>query len=280
MTFDHTAVVFLERGSALYAWFRIIGRPAMPIACFLLAEGFAKTSNRKRYMFRMFLTALVAELFWLYLWSMQRLEAMKTVDAAYLAAGGNEKYGENGLVTWFQSLPAADQTALTGWIVPIMNVLFTLVICMVMMIVVKKIKDHFGDLMPKQLMHNIAYLACMGGTIMITVLVCMLCPLTLDYALEAPIFVLICYLFREEKKTMGIMLAVLALFMATESIYFAMMTLFAVVCIFLYNGELGYDKTKHPMVRTLFYAYYPVHLAVLVESRYFHEIYSNFFGRG
>ena len=65
MTFDHTAVVFLERGSVVYTWFRIIGRPAMPIACFLLAEGFAKTSNRKRYMFRMFLTALVAELFWL-----------------------------------------------------------------------------------------------------------------------------------------------------------------------------------------------------------------------
>ena len=87
-------------------------------------------------------------------------------------------------------------------------------------------------------------------------------------------------MFREERKTMGIMLGVISLFMATQNMYYALATLLGVVCVFSYNGELGYDKTKHPMVRTLFYAYYPVHLAVLVEARYFNEIYSNFFGKG
>ncbi|MBO4652981.1 MAG: hypothetical protein J5649_06675 [Lachnospiraceae bacterium] len=281
MTLDHTAIVFLERGSGLYTLFRIFGRPALPIACFLIAEGFAKTSSRAKYTLRVFFTALVAELFWFYLWTMQRLEALKNAKEAYEAAGGDAVFGaEDGLNKWFEKLPAAEQTELTGWVIPGLNILFTFVICMLMLIVVQKIRDHFGDLMVKQFLHNLGYMACMGATIMVTILVCMLFPLSLDYSVEAPIIILICYMFREERKTMAIMLGVMALFMATQSIYFAMATLLGIVCVFAYNGELGYDKTKHPMVRILFYAYYPVHLAVLVESRYFHEIYSNFFGKG
>ncbi|MBQ2558573.1 MAG: hypothetical protein II553_06140, partial [Lachnospiraceae bacterium] len=88
MTVDHVAVVFLDRGSSLYFWMRVAGRPALPIACFLLAEGFVKTSNRAKYILRIVVTAVVAELFWLYLWSMQRIEAMKNVQRLFDEAGG------------------------------------------------------------------------------------------------------------------------------------------------------------------------------------------------
>ena len=278
MTVDHVAVVFLDRGSSLYFWMRVAGRPALPIACFLLAEGFVKTSNRAKYILRIVVTAVVAELFWLYLWSMQRIEAMKNVQRLFDEAGGEAKYpGKDGLYTWFSALSSEQQTELTGWIVPILNVLFTFTICMLMLLLVKKIKDHFGDLMPNQLMKNVGYLACMGGTVMVTILFCALCPLTLDYAIEAPMIILACYLFREERKTMGIMLGVISLFMATQSIYMALATLLGVFLIFGCNGQLGYDKEKHPFVRILFYAYYPLHLAILVESRYFQEIFGNIF---
>jgi TraX protein. len=283
MTLDHVAILFLERGTTLYFIFRVLGRPAMPIACFLLAIGFAKTSNRKRYALRIFLTALIAELFWIYLWSMQRIEAMENVTAAFEAAGGETAYPatdtKSGLEVWFNTLTSSEQVGYTGWIIPVLNILFTFLICMGMLAVVQKIKDKFGDVMPKQFMHNLGFLGCMGGTVMVTLMICILCPLPLDYAVEAPMIVLVCYMFRDERKTMGIMLTIIALFMGTQSLYYALSTLLGVVCIYFYNGELGYDKTKHPIVRTLFYAYYPVHLAILVESRYFHEIYSNFFGR-
>ena len=280
MTLDHVAIVFLERGSTLYEWFRIFGRPALPIACFLLAEGFARTSSRKKYLRRILLTALIAELFWLFLWSRQRIEAMQNVNAAYEAAGGDAVYGaDDGINVWYDKLSEADQAAFTDWLIPVLNVLFTLTICMLMLFVVQKIKDRFGELDPQRFLKNLAIIGSMGGTVMVTILVCLLFPLELDYALEAPLIVLVCYVFREEKKTKTVMLVVVALFMATQSILYSMAMLLGVMMIYSYNGELGYDKEKKPIVRVLFYAYYPLHLAALVEVRYFREIYGTFFGK-
>ena len=51
-------------GAALfpdYRWLRIAGRLAMPIFCFCAAEGIRHTGSRARYMFRVFLFALISE---------------------------------------------------------------------------------------------------------------------------------------------------------------------------------------------------------------------------
>lgn len=60
MLVDHIGVLFLAR-TPYYLPARIIGRCAFPVFCFLLAEGFSHTSNRKRYVIRMAVFALLSE---------------------------------------------------------------------------------------------------------------------------------------------------------------------------------------------------------------------------
>lgn len=60
MTLDHIAVHF-NLSHELSFLLRSIGRTAMPLFCFLIAEGFRHTSNRRDYFFRLFGFALLLE---------------------------------------------------------------------------------------------------------------------------------------------------------------------------------------------------------------------------
>ena len=58
MVFDHVGDLFFPA----LLWPRIIGRLAMPIFSFCIAEGYAHTRDRKKYLLRMGLFALISEL--------------------------------------------------------------------------------------------------------------------------------------------------------------------------------------------------------------------------
>ena len=58
MLMDHIGAAFFPWA----LWWRIVGRMAFPIYCFLLAEGLARTRNMKRYGIRLAIGALLAEI--------------------------------------------------------------------------------------------------------------------------------------------------------------------------------------------------------------------------
>ncbi len=60
MLLDHFAYCFLQKESALYLVFRIVGRIAAPVMCFFIAEGYRHTSNLKKYMGRLALMAVIS----------------------------------------------------------------------------------------------------------------------------------------------------------------------------------------------------------------------------
>ena len=62
MLLDHFLVVFLPEGALLREVLRVPGRIVAPVICFFIAEGYHHTSNRKKYILRLFALALVSHI--------------------------------------------------------------------------------------------------------------------------------------------------------------------------------------------------------------------------
>lgn len=61
MFLDHFAAWLLEPSSTIYLVFRILGRTAFVLFAYMLVEGFFKTSNLKKYFFRLLIFAATIE---------------------------------------------------------------------------------------------------------------------------------------------------------------------------------------------------------------------------
>ena len=61
MTIDHIAQLFVPYGTALYYILRFIGKTTAPVMCYFLAEGFRYTHDKKKYILRLSLFAVISE---------------------------------------------------------------------------------------------------------------------------------------------------------------------------------------------------------------------------
>lgn len=62
MFFDHTVAVFLLHNTIEGLVLRFPGRIAAPIMCYMIAEGYHHTSNRKKYIIRLLIFAVISHL--------------------------------------------------------------------------------------------------------------------------------------------------------------------------------------------------------------------------
>ncbi len=109
MLTDHCAVALVypaasedPRWFAPYLVMRAVGRLAFPIYCFLLAEGFFHTGNRKRYFLRLLLFAAVSEvpfdlLLFGRVFAPEGQNVFFTLAIGIAVMWGMERYGQNSL---------------------------------------------------------------------------------------------------------------------------------------------------------------------------------------
>lgn len=181
----------------LYWIMRKIGRLAFPIFCFLIAEGYRHTRDKKKYALRLLLFALISEI---------------PFDLMYHS---------------FFDLS-------------LQNVYFTLFFGLILI----RISEYNFDQLKKFLvMAAVCLLTYFFGA---------------DYGLQGALLVLVIYILRNHAAAQALIAyPLLSGGLAAEA---------AFIPINLYNGQRGF--IKGPVLKFLFYAFYPLHILILVGIRY------------
>ncbi|AYW48907.1 hypothetical protein C7K38_03650 [Tetragenococcus osmophilus] len=79
MIVDHSTFWLVSSNSALYVILRMFGRFAAPIMCYLIAEGYFHTSNKKKYMKRLFIFALISHYPYILYFDLTSLQATSVI---------------------------------------------------------------------------------------------------------------------------------------------------------------------------------------------------------
>ena len=233
-------------------WFlRMIGRLGFPIFCFLLVEGFSKTSNKLKYAVRLGIFALISEIPFDLAFSARVLEfgyqnVFFTLLLGFLAMCAFDFIGKQKLpsvVRWIMSIAAL--AVVWVWLtVGQMSMVLTGVCCLVTVAALLLIGWKKG----------IDKALNLGGDLLILFLLMLLADfLKTDYSGMGVLTIAVMYALRTSR--MGSMAAgcgVLTV-MALNEIW----SFLTLIPVSVYNGERGL-KLKY-----FFYAFYPVHLLLL-----------------
>lgn len=228
MLIDHIAAVCLAPYCAdpeilnIYKIMRGVGRIAFPIICFMLVEGFWHTSNRRKYMLRIAILAVISEV----------LYDLAFSDFCVINSAGE---------------------AVFSWDIAMLkqNTILSLLLGIVFMYLYEMLKAKY--MLQPMIFNTLGVFAIIGATGLAYVL-------RVDYSYLGILFILAFYMFRGQIVFQGIcMTTVICLFSTTLELP----ALFAFIPIFFYR-----DKGK-PRYQYWFYAFYPIHLIVLILVKYF-----------
>ena len=243
MFFDHAAAVFPDY---FPLWYRIIGRLTFPIFVYLLAEGFRYTRDHWKYLFRLFAFAIISQPF-------------------YSVTLGRNPEILRGYYPWYldfvNSMSFSDRT----------NIFYTLFLGAVGIVVAKLAigtSDKWYNPLQKkswEIWLTIA-LSTMG-------LMWLASYLGTDFGHRGVLFVVLMYVVKPKWLRLLVM-AVMCVWLHEVTIRFylddiripvefywmILSTLLTVPLMAFYNGKRG------PSLKWLFYAAYPVHLAVLAVA--------------
>ena len=223
----------------IYRLLRMIGRTAFPIFCFLLVEGFFHTKNRLRYFLNLFVFALLSEI---------------PFDLALIPA--NE---------WSNTLNVSEalRTNLLVYAKD-QNVYCTLFIGLLVIWAIDAVFVRCGrEAANRETLRIPAYvigallsfLAVLAGYFASD-------ALYTDYSHKGVILIVVLYLlYRIRPLAAGAGYAYISVF-GTNEIW----SLPGFVLMLLYNGKRGYIKGS---LKYAFYAFYPVHLALIYVVRTF-----------
>lgn len=217
MTIDHTAAVLIRYGP-LYWPMRGIGRIAFPIYCFLLVEGYCRTHSRGKYLLRLLVFFVIAEI---------------PFDRAFF-------------YTWYAP----------GY----QNVLLTLAIglCAVWA------SDRCGAELEKRTGKGSGWAVWLLRLLIVTAGYCLGELLMTDYSGGGVLLILAFYFLKDYPICLTAAMSVLlcGCFGLVE-----LPGILALLPIFLYNGERG-KRLPSVVGKYGFYAYYPLHIALLALMRF------------
>ena len=230
---------------------RMVGRLGFPIFCFLLVEGFGKTSSKFKYAIRLGLFALISEIPFDLAFSAKVLEfgyqnVYFTLFLGFLAMCAFDFLGKHklpGAVRWIMSIAAL--AVLWAWLMHRqMDVVLVSIYCLVTALALLVFGWRKG--MDKALV--------LGGDLLVLFLMMLLADfLKTDYSGMGVLTIAVMYALRASRVgSIAAGCGVLTIMAFNEIFAF-----FTLIPVAKYNGERGL-KLKY-----FFYAFYPVHLLLL-----------------
>ena len=249
MTIDHIAWAIFPGYSMNWKpeLMHIIGRITMPTMSFFIAEGFFHTRNVNKYMFRMFLFALISHFAYVSEWN-GFSDWRPFVPLYYSGIWQAIRFRD---ISFLNAFCWHSQT----------SVIWTLAWGLVML--------------------RVEYSERIRSTWLKTLLICLICVVSFcgDWSCTASVLVLSFGTNRGHllKQALWLVLyvAIFAYTFLPDDLLYATMQLSVVLSIpilALYNGQRGPNPHINAFMKWFFYIYYPLHLFILGLLKWYHLI--------
>ncbi len=238
-----------EKYYLLYTVLRSAGHMCIPLVCFLLVEGYIRTSSRKKYFLRLFGIGLLAEVPYLFLMT-AGLRRVETAIHTYMGAEAGisvenvnalgKHVSENAFV-YYQDLYSV--TGLSS-----INGLLTVAMTFVMILLLDRINTRYNG---KKV---VPFVILTTLVIMVALVVVVIIPF--ENPIIIPLFACLFFFLRGNKPGIAVMSVMATLFFYTKvSMLYSSGVVLAILMIFNYTGIKGNYGNR---MKWVFYLAYPV----------------------